>query len=127
MIVRLALTISAPVDRLWRALTVPSEVARWAVVEPIDVPAGYPAPGQHATWRDGDRVLHDVIVRVDPLRRLSSRLWRGPWLVLEDYLLHPRGRSTRLRAEWRGHPALAAGNDAAMRRLKRWCETAGHG
>jgi uncharacterized protein YndB with AHSA1/START domain len=116
--------IGAPIERVWRALTDPSEVTRWAQVEPVRVPDGYPAAGQYALWRDrGGVLLHDVILRVEARRRLTSRLHVGPWLVLEEYLLSPAGRrNTRLRVTWRGHPALAAGNDAAMRRLKGQCE-----
>ena len=120
MITIIQVGIGAPIERVWRALTDPSEVTRWAQVDPVHLPDGYPAAGQYALWRDrGGVLLHDIILRVERERRLTSRLHVGPWLVLEEYLLTPSGeRRTRLRASWRGHPALAAGNRAAIQRLR---------
>ncbi len=116
------MTIAAPVEQVWQALTDPAEVIRWAAVDPVMLPEGYPTAGQHAIWRDGRTLLHDYIVAVEPNRRLTSRLTLGPWQVNEEYALQPRGsQTTRLRATWSGHPTLAV-NDAAMRRLKAWCE-----
>lgn len=115
---------------MWRALTAPDEVTRWSGVMPHRVPAYYPRPGDYAIWRDDHTgvLLHDVIVRAEPNRRLTSRLKLGSALVNEDYLLRADGpRRTHLRAAWRGAPALAAGNDVLMRRLKAWCETPVHG
>ena len=118
------LVIAAPVDRVWRALTVPAEVERWAGVTANDVPAGYPRAGQHARWGDRGAVLHDHIVAVVHERLLASRLTRGSDLVVEHYSLRPAGSSTtRLRATWLGHPGLAE-NTASLHLLQRWCETA---
>lgn len=87
----IAVCIEAPVDRVWRALTVPEEVSRWDGVEPADVPPGYPRPGQHARWltRLGPIrvVLHDRLQVVDPPFRLTSVIDVGFVHLSEDYLL----------------------------------------
>lgn len=120
----IALVIAAPVDRVWRALTVPAEVEQWAGVAAHDVPPGYPRAGDHARWSDRGVVLHDYIVAVLPERLLASRLTRGSDLVVERYDLRPAGTSaTRLRATWLGHPGLAE-NGPSLHLLQRWCETA---
>jgi uncharacterized protein YndB with AHSA1/START domain len=113
------LTIPVAPTLAWHALTDPCEVATWSGLRPIRLEPDYPVAGEHALWREHDGVvLHDEILAVDPERRLYSRLRRGPWLAVETYLLAPAGtHATTLRAEWRGHPALVLGNDAAMRRL----------
>jgi hypothetical protein len=124
MNVRITVAVAAPVATVWRALTDPAIVTMWAGVTPVRLAAGYPQPGEHALWRESNGgLLHDLILNVEPERRLTSRLTRGSCWVMEDYLLDARGaRATRLRAEWRGHAALALGNDASLRRLKAWCE-----
>jgi uncharacterized protein YndB with AHSA1/START domain len=122
-VVRIALTIRAPVPRVWRALTVIDEVTQWAGVAPYRVPDGYPQRGDDALWHDRGEILRDVILDVVPERRLLSRLEHGPALVVEEYRLTPAGRTaTRLTATWRGHARLATGNDATMQRLQTWCE-----
>ena len=116
------MTIAAPARRVWQGLTDVDAVAAWANVTPVDIPSGYPQAGQYALWRAGPFLLHDVIVRVEPERRLVSQLMLGPHMAFEEYLLRSAGeRAARFIATWRGHPALAI-NDAAMRRLKAWCE-----
>ena len=118
-----SLVIAAPVDRVWRALTVPAEVERWAGVTAHEVPPGYPRAGQHARWDDRGIMLHDYIVTVVPERLLASRLTRGSDLVVERYDLRPAGGSaTGLRATWLGHPGLAE-NATSLHLLQRWCET----
>jgi hypothetical protein len=115
--------IATPVDRVWRALTVPAEVERWAGVTAIDVPDAYPASGDYARWWDRGALLHDYIVDSVTERVLVSRLLRGPHLVVERYDLHPAGRAaTRFQASWHGHPALAD-NTYSAHLLRRWCET----
>jgi uncharacterized protein YndB with AHSA1/START domain len=115
--------IAAPLDTVWRALTVPADVERWAGVTAAALPDDYPQAGQHARWHDRGVVLHDYIVEVRPGRLLASRLARASATVVEHYHLQRRGRgATRLRATWHGHPALAD-NAASMRLLRRWCET----
>ena len=117
------LTIAAPIGRVWRALTVTTEVEHWAGVTAIDIPDRYPQPGQLALWDDRGVVLYDYIVGVETERLLASRLLRANALVVERYDLQPRGAATtRLRASWHGHPALA-NNAESIRLLRRWCET----
>ena len=120
----MTLTIAAPIARVWQALIDPDVVALWSALDPVFLPPGYPAAGQHAIWADHGALLHDWIVAVEPSRKLVSRLAMGPWQVNEEYALVPRGnRSTVLRAIWSGHPKLVE-NGAGMRRLKNWCERA---
>ena len=123
MIARVDMVIRAPVAVVWRALTEPALVVGWAGVRPARLRPDYPSPGEHALWWDRGTLLHDVIVRVEPERRLTSRLSLGPWTVVEEYELRPAGASaTRLLATWRGHPRLALGNDELMRRFKKQTE-----
>lgn len=83
--------IAAPVERVWRALTVPDEVVAWDGVEQVDVPAGYPSPGQHARWATralGVRwPLHDRIVAVEAPSRFASAITVGFVALDEEYRL----------------------------------------
>lgn len=83
--------ISAPVERVWRALVVPEEVVAWDGVEPVDVPNDYPRPGQHARWATrmlGRRwTLHDRIVAVEPPQRFASEITVGIVALHEEYRL----------------------------------------
>jgi hypothetical protein len=85
------LRTTAPPERVWRALTEPDAVAAWDELAPLEVPAGYPAPGQHARWRT--RVgplrltLHDRVGAVAPERRLASVIDVGFVRVEEEYRL----------------------------------------
>jgi uncharacterized protein YndB with AHSA1/START domain len=92
--------ISAPPDRVWRALTDPSEVQVWDGVTPIDVPDDYPNAGQHARWstRAGPLrlTLHDRIRVVDPVQRFASSIDVGFVHVEEDYRLKPSGPGSEL-------------------------------
>jgi uncharacterized protein YndB with AHSA1/START domain len=132
--------IAAPVDRVWRALTVPSEVTRWDGVTPSDVPEGYPAVGHHARWRT--RVgpvrltLHDRIGAVDPMTRLASSIDVGFVHVDEEYRLEPSPGGTTLvshnevrsRIPGLGGLVVRLAQDdveASMGRLKVFCEEGG--
>ena len=42
MRVYLTTDIAAPIERVWRALTIPEEVRAWDGVVPLDVPIDYP-------------------------------------------------------------------------------------
>src|SRR5579864_6358254 len=129
--------ISAPPDRVWRALTVPSEVECWDGVTPIDVPDAYPKAGQHARWstRAGPfrLTLHDRILIVDPPRRFASTIDVGFVHVEEDYHLNACRAGSELisandvRSSIPGLDGLAArlskSNVAmSMERLKVFCE-----
>jgi hypothetical protein len=97
--------IEADPARVWRALTIPSEVVCWdtGVIEPLDAPADYPAPGQHVRWRYRfgplRLTLHDRPSEVAPCSRLRSSIRLGPFDFDEIYTLSPLGSSTRLEAK----------------------------
>lgn len=129
--------IEASPARVWRALTEPGEVTAWDGVVPLAVPAGYPAPGQHARWRT--RVgpvavtLHDRVQAVDPEHRLSSVIAVGFVRVAEEYRLVPDGGGTLLvsendvRATVLGLGRVATGMvrrsiEGSMARLRHLCE-----
>ena len=95
--------VPAPPERVWLALTDPAQVAVWDGAEPLAVPAGYPAPGQHARWRTSlgpfRLVLHDRVAGVDPPRRLGAVLDVGPVHVEEQYHLVPVPEGTEVVSE----------------------------
>lgn len=121
MNLRVRRMIPAPIDVVWRALTDPEEVSAWAEVVPVRLRRDYPAAGEHALWRVRNGVLlHDEILNVVDRRELVSRLRTGPWLAIETYRIAPAGPgATTLLADWRGNPALVAGNDELMHRMIR--------
>jgi len=91
MRVNVTTEIAAPIDRVWRALTVIDQVRAWDGVVAHDVPEDYPAPGQHARWRSAfgplQLMLHDRIVDVDENRRFRSLIDIAFIRVDEEYLL----------------------------------------
>ncbi len=101
--VSVAIDIAAPVDRVWRALTVPAEVSQWDGVLPVDIPNRYPVVGQHARWliRVGPLrlTLHDRIRVVEPGARLGSTLDIGLVHIEEQYTLLANGVGTHVASE----------------------------
>ena len=91
--------IEADPERVWRALTTPSEVVCWdtGIVEPLDAPADYPAPGQHVRWRYRlgplSFTLHDRLTEVEPCSRFRSSIRLGPFDFDETYTLSRVGSS----------------------------------
>jgi hypothetical protein len=86
--------IDAPVARVWRALCDPNEVQQWDGAVPIDVPAGYPQPGQHARWRIAvipwlPVTLHDRVGEVVANVRLRAELRYAFVVIDETYELEP--------------------------------------
>src|SRR5215212_3509808 len=84
--------IDAPVDRVWRALCDPTEVAQWdsGVVGAIDAPADYPRPGQTVRWQYGSERWPELLDRpqeVVPEQKLRSILELGPYYMDETYSL----------------------------------------
>jgi uncharacterized protein YndB with AHSA1/START domain len=130
--------IAAPVERVWRALTVPNEVSVWDGVVAFDVPADYPRPGQHARWRSAfgpwRLTLHDRIGAIDDGRRMTAAIDLAFVHVDEDYRLSPAtdgGTTLVTDDEVRSHvPGLTwlavrltrANVVASMARLKAYCE-----
>lgn len=130
--------MAAPRSRVWRALTVPAEVARWDGVVPTAVPDGYPAAGQHARW--GAKIgllrltLHDRIRAVETERTLASSIDVGIVHVEERYSLEATARGTRLTSDndvrarlpglgWLAVRLTAASVESSMARLVTHCET----
>lgn len=85
--------ISASVEKVWRALTVPDEVRVWDGVVPLDVPVDYPKVGQHARWRIAfgplTLTLHDRICVVEEPRRMTATIDLAFVHVEEEYRLTP--------------------------------------
>ena len=130
--------ISASVEKVWRALTVPDQVRVWDGVVPLDVPVDYPKVGQHARWRSSfgplQLTLHDRICVVEELRRMTATIDLAFVHVEEEYRLTPlTGGHTMLETEddVRSHvPGLRrlavrltrANVVSSMTRLKDFCE-----
>jgi uncharacterized protein YndB with AHSA1/START domain len=137
--------ISAPVARVWRALTNPDEVVRWdtTVDASLDAPVDYPQPGQHVRWRcrNTTELLHDRPLVVEPGRRLQALLEFDRQRMDETYTLTPTDGATVLslrveltvRARFLAGPILLhvvdgpaarRAAEASMTNLKYYCELA---
>jgi uncharacterized protein YndB with AHSA1/START domain len=129
--------ISASADRVWRALTVPSEVQRWDGVIPSDVAENYPTAGQDARWstKAGPLrlTLHDRIRVVDPPRRFASSISVGFVHVEEEYRLQSCGHGSELVSAnevrssipglgWLALRLTKSNVEMSMERLKAFCE-----
>jgi hypothetical protein len=94
--------IDTSVERVWRALTVPTEVVQWdsGIIEPIDAPPDYPQPGQHVRWRyrlgPVSLILHDRPTEVLHNSTLRSSIDLGPFSFDETYELDSPESSTTL-------------------------------
>jgi uncharacterized protein YndB with AHSA1/START domain len=130
--------IAAPVERVWRALTIPAEVCAWDGVVALDVPAGYPQAGQHARWRSAfgplRLTLHDRIHVIDEGRRMTAAIDIAFVHVDEEYRLSPNAHGgtilvtddeVRSRVPGLGPIAVRltrANMQSSMARLKEFCE-----
>lgn len=99
--------IDAPVERVWRALCDPAEVVQWdgGVIEALDAPPDYPAPGQVVHWRYRSRLFKTLVDRpqeVEAQRMLRSLLARGPFRYDETYGLSAKDDGTELSVEVQG-------------------------
>jgi uncharacterized protein YndB with AHSA1/START domain len=103
------LTLQAPIERVWRAITDPAEVSKWFGVEAeIDLtPGGDVAFG----WSQGR--FRARVEAVEPPRRFAYR-WcldsdtpvdEGPTTLVE-FTLRPEGEGTRLRLVESGFASL---------------------
>lgn len=85
--------ITAERDRVWRALTAPSELIRWdeQIIELLDPVPDYPQLGQQVRWRcrigSIPIVVHQTIQEVQPGERLQSAISRGVLCFDETYTL----------------------------------------
>ena len=85
--------ITAERDRVWRALTTPSELIRWddQIMALLDPVPGYPSVGQRVRWRyhigSVQIVAHQTIREIRPRERLQSAISRGVFCFDETYTL----------------------------------------
>lgn len=81
--VSMSTAIGAARSRVWRSFTRPNEIMSWGggMVAPLEIPDGYPHPGQQALWRYRPGkvpiVLRDHPIEVIPNARLHSRVDLG--------------------------------------------------
>jgi uncharacterized protein YndB with AHSA1/START domain len=89
----MSVVIDASRERVWRALTEPSELVAWdeRILAPIDTPGGYPFAGQHVRWRyrlgSVQVVLHERPTEIARLERLTSSLNVGSLRFEQTYTL----------------------------------------
>lgn len=89
----MSVVIDADRQRVWRALTQPSELMGWddRVLASPSAVGGHPAAGQHLRWRyrlgGVPVVLHEELVEISPQERLSSRLRVGSLRFEQTYTL----------------------------------------
>jgi hypothetical protein len=139
--------INADRGRVWRALTVPSELIRWdgRLVALIDSDTDYPRVGQQVRWRYRltaiPIILHERPLEVKPIVRFRSELALGPFCFDETYTLGvERGEPDRTRLALRlvapkSVPVVggvldrfavrrvaADFVDARLRSVRKWCE-----
>lgn len=85
--------IDADRERVWRALTEPSELTGWddRVLASKDDDGAYPRPGQHLRWRvrlgGVPVVLHERPQEIARLERLHSTLRIGSLRLEQTYTL----------------------------------------
>jgi hypothetical protein len=98
--------IAVQPERVWQALTRPSEVVCWdtGIIRPLDAPPDYPQAGQHVRWRYRlgplHLVLHDRPTLVETASTLASSIRLGPFDFEEIYTLRGiESSATNLTAE----------------------------
>jgi hypothetical protein len=138
--------IPATRERVWRALTTPSELIRWnnQIVSLIEPAPGYPQVGQRSRWRyrmGGVEITAVQIIRqLDPGKRLQSEMHLGLFRFDETYALQtdPVDRRTRvsLRVTASNSIPVVGGTidrfevrrltanliDSRLRSIQKWCE-----
>ena len=142
--------ITADRDRVWRALTTPSELVCWddQIVELLDPLPDYPQLGQQVRWRcrigTVPIVVHQTIQEVQPGERLQSAISRGVFSFDETYTLAGEpGLTDRTRLGLKvvasNSAPLVGGSmdrfairrvsaeliDSRLRALQKWCENPG--
>lgn len=89
----MSVVIDASRERVWRALTEPSELVKWddRVLASVDDTERYPFAGQQVRWRyrlgGVPVVLHERPLEVSRLERLSSTLKVGSLRFEQTYTL----------------------------------------
>lgn len=142
-----SIQIAADRARIWRALTIPSEVVQWdtGVIEPLDVPPDYPRAGQRARWRYRlgfiPLVLVDEPNEVVPGETFRSSIRLGLFRFDETYSIASQAASrSELTAKLSvasavplvgalltrlvGYPLARATVRTSLRSIKRHCEAA---
>jgi uncharacterized protein YndB with AHSA1/START domain len=139
--------ITAERDRIWRALTTPSELIRWddQLVALLDPAPDYPQLGQKVRWRyrigSVPIVVHQTIQEVQPGERLQSTISRGVFCFDEMYTLadevaQPDRTRLSLRVVASNSTPVVDGTmdrfeirrlsaeliDARLRAVQKWCE-----
>jgi len=90
----MSVQIDAKRDRVWRALTTPSELVSWndPLLSAIDEPLAYPTAEHPIRWsyRLGSVqvILHDRPIDVAPPERLCSELRVGSLCIEQTFTLH---------------------------------------
>jgi len=145
--IAMAAVIDAEHDRVWRALTDPSELVAWdeRILAPVEPPDRYPFSGQHVRWRyrlgSVQLVMHERPLEVVPGERLRTSIQVGSMRYEQTFSVHAEvkaGTRTRL-----GMKVVASNSiplvgevvdrfevrrmavdhiDETLRAVRRWCE-----
>ena len=139
--------ITADRERVWRALTTPSELIRWddQIVALLDPAPDYPNPGQSVRWRyrigSVEIDVHQTIRVIQPHERLQSAIALGLFRFDETYTLTPENAApdrTRLSLSVVSSNSVPVVGglldrftvrrlsaklvDSRMRSVQKWCE-----
>ena len=142
--------ITADRERVWRALTTPSELIRWdeRIVALLDPAPDYPNPGQSIRWRyrigSVEIEVHQTIREIQPQERLQSAISLGLFRFDETYTLTSENAApdrTRLSLSivssnsvpvvgglldrFTVRQLCAKLVDSRMRSVQKWCENSG--
>ena len=142
--------ITADRERVWRALTTPSELIRWddQIVALLDPVPDYPNPGQSVRWRyrigSVEIDVHQTIREIQPHERLQSAIALGLFRFDETYTLTPENAApnrTRLSLSVVSSNSVPVVGglldrftvrrlcaklvDSRMRSVQKWCENPG--
>ena len=142
--------ITADRERVWRALTKPSELILWdeRIVALLDPAPDYPNPGQSIRWRyrigSVEIEVHQTIREIQPQERLQSAISLGLFRFDETYTLTSENAApdrTRLSLSvvssnsvpvvgglldrFTVRQLCAKLVDSRMRSIQKWCENSG--
>ncbi len=145
--IAMSTVIGAEPDRVWRALTDPSELSSWdeRIIAPVDRPQSYPISGQHVRWRyrlgSVQLVMHDRPREIVPMKRLQSHISIGSLRYEQTFTLTPEGTDaprTRLSLKLVASNSVplvgdivdrhdvrrmsVAHIDESLRSIQKWCE-----